>query len=247
MHRVSTVALILLALIVLGGAGYVISHNNDAPGGQPSGGSPSRTAVASPGPSSAASASTSPSPAQRTAAFLGDDWTAGVGASSRAKRFTTLLSRALGLRERNLGKDGSGYAAESTSKSAYSSRIDKLVAAKPQIVVVSGGRNDVVHDEVTPAATNAAKIFQLLHRKLPDATLVAIAPMWGDSAPPGTLVELGTAIKKAVSDVGGTYLDIADPIRGHTNFMATSSDPADSGYAAIAGALEPKLRPLLPR
>jgi lysophospholipase L1-like esterase len=46
--------------------------------------------------------------------------------------------------------------------------------------------------------------------------------------------------------VGGTYLDIPDPIHGHPGFMADAADPNDRGYAAIAAALEPQLALLLP-
>ena len=69
--------------------------------------------------------------------------------------------------------------------------------------------------------------------------------MWGDSDKPPEVVAVGQAVKSAVTAAGGKYLDIADPLHGHPGFMADAGDPDDDGYAAIAAALEPKLKALL--
>jgi hypothetical protein len=42
-------------------------------------------------------------------AFLGDDYTTGAGASSPAKRFSTLVSQQLGVVEKNFGIAGAGH------------------------------------------------------------------------------------------------------------------------------------------
>ncbi len=246
-QRLATVALALLAALVLAAAGYVIAHGDDVPSGARTAAT-TRAASAGAGPTSArpsgAPASTNAGPA--VVAFLGDDWTSGVAASSTSKRFTARLAEGLGVRERNFGADHSGYAAGSGGNAEYAARVDDVVAAKPDVVVVSGGRNDVLQDEAARAADNARTLFATLHRRLPHASLVAVAPMWGDSEPPGELATLATAVRKAVTAAGGRYVDLPDPIRGRSEDMATDADPNDKGYAAVAAALEPKLRPLLP-
>jgi lysophospholipase L1-like esterase len=189
----------------------------------------------------ASSSSQAPPTGKAVVAFLGDDWAAGVGASEKSKRFTSLVSKDLDVRERNFGVDGSGYAAASSSDKNYAARVAQVVAVKPQVVVVTGGRNDVVQDEADTAATDAGKLFAALHSRLPNAQLVAVAPMWGDSAPPDELATLAKAIKAAVNSNGGTYLDISDPVRGHPSYMAGDADPGDAGYAAIARALRTPL------
>jgi len=80
---------------------------------------------------------------------------------------------------------------------------------------------------------------------LPDAKIVAVAPWWGDSTHPSVLDSIGSAIKDGVTAAGGTYLDIDDPLVGHSDWMANAADPNDKGYQAIAESLEPKLQPLL--
>ncbi len=257
MNRAANIALAVLAVLVVGAAVYVIA-NNKAPESQrqpaAAGSHSSTTSQQTPsvtitdGPSSLGIDPTSVGMggSAPTIAFLGDDWTAGIGASAKAKRFTTLVCTQLQVIERNFGLNGAGYAKAGTSGGDYRSQVAKIVAAEPTIVVVSGGRNDYSDDAATTAAA-AHAMFANLRTKLPDAKLVAIAPFWGDSDLPPEMVALSNAVRKAVTDAGGTYVDITDPVHGHPNYMADDADPNNQGYAAIAAALEPKLAGLLPQ
>lgn len=244
MHRrIEAVAAVVSAIVVFAIAAYVIAHRDPvAQAGQ----TPGYTSPThNPGGSGSASAP-STGGSRPVVAFLGDDYTAGTAASSTAKRFTTLVSTALGLTEKNFGRDGTGYAKVSRSGGGdYTTRGSAIVAARPDVVVVSGGRNDVIDFPATMAA-HAEQLFADLHAKLPNAVLVAVAPFWGDSAPAAALKPVTDAVKKAVRAAGGTYLDLGDPLRGHPQFMADAADPNDHGYAAIATALEPRLAPLIP-
>jgi lysophospholipase L1-like esterase len=228
------------AVIVLAGAVYVIRENR-APAasghhtaknhnaGRPSADPPTSQPTEQPKPP--------------IVAFLGDDWTAGTGASTRKHRFTTLVSQELDVIERNFGADGTGYAKTTATDGDYAHRVDDVVATHPDVVVVSGGRNDA-HNLLATVASRARTLFHLLHAALPHATLVAVAPMWGDSDKPAELRAIGQAVKQAVTAASGTYLDISDPIHDHPGFMANAADPDDDGYAAIATALKPELKPL---
>ena len=256
-NRIANIALAMLAVVVVGAAVYVVT-NNKAPAthGRASGSiAAQQTPITSPPvtTSSAPSLGTDPTSAVSTGtttaspviAFLGDDWTTGAGASTKSMRFTTLLCAQLHAVERNFGADGTGYAKSSATGGAYSSRVNAIVAANPQVIVVSGGRNDQSDDAAT-AADAAKALFKKLHEKLPDAVLVAVAPFWGDSDLPPEMVALSAAINKGVTAAGGSYLDVPDPIHGHPGFMADDADPNDKGYAAIAAALEPQITLLLP-
>lgn len=186
-----------------------------------------------------------PSPAFRPGiAFLGDDYTAGVGASGSGKRFATRLATALNATEKNFGVAGAGYAKAGTGGKRYADRVDAIAAAKPNMVVVSGGRNDLGDDPAT-LATAAERLFAALRAKLPTAELVAVAPFWGDSDQPRKLTTIGSAVKTAVQKVGGAYLALSDPLYHHPGYMSDGADPNDAGYAAIAGALRPLLASLL--
>lgn len=251
-----------VAVLELAAAVYVVTHN-DAPKAAGAGSAAQQRSSTPPSSlSTSSSQSTSSFGIDATSAarsggsgagslttvvaFLGDDWTAGIGATSEAKRFTTLTCGQLDLTERNFGVDGTGYAKSSAAGGAYDSRVDAVVAAHPQVVVVSGGRNDR-DDSAATAARAAHELFTTLHKRLPHAELIAVAPFWGDSDLPPEIVALAGAVKSAVTAAGGSYLDLPDPIHGHPDFMADAGDPNNAGYAAIAAALESRLAPLLPR
>jgi acyl-CoA thioesterase I len=243
MRGIWTALVVLAAIAVFAVAGYVIVHQDPVPNaGEPLG---VTSAVAS--PSTSAKSTASPSTAPRVpavVAFLGDDYTSGAGASSESARSTTIVCAALGVTEANFGVADSGYANLGVAGN-YASRVDKVVLAAPDVVVLSGGRNDVDSD-LDSVATNARAVFNALHQRLPDAVIVAVAPWWGDSAPRRALATIAASIRQAVEAVGGTYLTLPDPLLGHPAWMADDADPNNAGYAAIAAALGPKLRPLLP-
>lgn len=230
------IALVVAAAAVFGVTGYVLASRGSVPNaGQIVGYTP----PPSPSPSSAAPTGT-PRPALRPAvAFLGDDYTSGAGASTPSRRFTSLVSTALGWDERNFGVPRTGYA-DSRGGRDYRSRVNAVVAAHPKMVIVSGGRNDVI-DNVDTIATDARELFADLHARLPKAKLIAIAPLWGDSPPPSILAQIATSVRAAVRAAGGTYLAIQDPVRGHRRWMHDLADPNDAGHAAIARVVQSAL------
>jgi lysophospholipase L1-like esterase len=236
------VLLAVAGVAVVAAAVYVIGNNHAPAKTDPRGNGRPTTSVSKADPPSSAPTE---KPKSLVVAFIGDDWTAGTGASSHKHRFTTVVSHDLHLTERNFGADGTGYAKATSSDGDYTERVADVVAAHPDVVVVSGGRNDNSNLLAT-VASRARSLFDDLHAKLPKATIVAVAPMWGDSDKPGEVVAIGQAVKSAVTAAGGKYLDIADPIHGHPGFMADAADPDDDGYAAIAAAVAPKLKALLP-
>jgi acyl-CoA thioesterase-1 len=242
-QRLSTWFIALLAIAVFAAAGYVIVKKDPVPdAGQvlplPSASPPSAAGAAD------ATASGGTSPHGGVIAFLGDDWTTGSGASSKAKRFSTLLAKQLGLTERNFGADGTGYAKSTATDGTYDSRIDEVIQAKPRIVLVSGGRNDVA-DYLPTTKQHIHTLFSTLHDKLPDAVVIAVEPFWGDSDKPAELAPIASAVKSEVTADGGHYLAIDDPIHNHSSYMADASDPNDKGNAAIAKALAGPVQALI--
>ena len=225
---------VVAAVIVLAFGAYVIEHHDPVPNAGQIVGVPSSSAPA-----------TSSTPRRAlTVAFLGDDYTAGIGVTAAPERFTTMLATALHWTERNFGVPGSGYASAGAGGN-YLSRVAQVVAAAPDIIVVTGGRNDVI-DAASTVSADTTALFAQLHSKLPHARLIAVAPFWGDSPPRAALATVAAAVKAAVLAVGGTYLDIPDPLLGHPDWMADDADPNAAGYAAIAGALRVPLSAQVP-
>lgn len=239
MHRVWSVGLVVVAVVVFALAGYVLVHDDAV---HRAGKTPRQPVADTLSPSTASS----PALPEPVVAFLGDDWTSGIGASNHAHRFTALVSAALHLQERNFGSAGSGYARQGRTGGDYASRIPDVVAADPAMVVVSGGRNDVAEDPAF-VGQRARLVFERLRTRLPKAVVVVIAPMWGDSPAPKALRRVAGEVRQAAHAAGVRYVGITDPIRGHANYMANAADPDDRGYAAIAAVLEKRLASQVPR
>lgn len=237
-RRVGTAGLLLVAALVAAAAGYVIEHQDPVP-----------RAGQIPGyadPPAGSAAATSPARTAVHVVFLGDDYTAGVGASSASARWTALVGRTLHLDAVDVAEPGAGYLAHGRSGKNYQDLVASVAADRPDVVVVSGGRNDAG----TPrqrVRTAAQAVFTGLRHRLPDAVIVAVAPWWGDSQHPAKLAPVDAAVKAAAQAVGGQYLDVADPLVGHPGWMADAADPDDAGYQAIAASVAPALRDRLPR
>ncbi|MDJ0467304.1 SGNH/GDSL hydrolase family protein [Rhodococcoides fascians] len=121
-------------------------------------------------------------------AFLGDSYSKGIGASSNGKRWTTLVSAAMEWSELNLAEGGSGYTTTYLGqKTDYSIKLDVIAAAQPDIVVVSGGRNDYEAGTSTIVGAVAASLFESIKSTAPNADLIVTSPIWDSTNPPLTL------------------------------------------------------------
>jgi lysophospholipase L1-like esterase len=242
------VVLSVAAVAVFALAGYLLVHNNSVHRAGQVPRLPTAASVSTaPSASAPASATNSrPSRDKPVVAFVGDDWTFGKGASSPAKRFTTLVSAKLHLQERNFGVAGSGYGKQGRASGDYLSRVPEVVAARPAMVVVSGGRNDI-GESVGFAQSHARRLFQLLRSRLPQAKVIAVQPLWGAGAPPPALRRMIRAVRKAAHAAGIDEVAFPDPLRGHPSFMADDNHPNNDGYVAIAAALEKRLAKYVPR
>jgi lysophospholipase L1-like esterase len=242
-HRVGAVLSVVAAIIVLAAAAYVVHSRTKVPTAGETPGVTGSSIVASPSPSTSPSPSPSPQ-AQLVVAFIGDDYTTGVGASTPSKGFVPVLAAKLGIASHAFGVAGGGYAKPGTDGKTYLDTLDAVAAIKPSIVVVTGGRNDQADDPNTLLAA-IHTFFAALHGKLPSATVVAVAPFWGDSAAPPQITKLAGTVHDTVRAVAGTYIDLLDPLLTHTTYMANANDPNDTGYEAIAAALAAKLQPMI--
>lgn len=186
------------------------------------GGSPPSAADAPAAPAQPA-APTSPAPAQpaaptseapaqpaalSTVTFFGDGYTSGSPAGGQGlANYTSLLASPDRWQVvTNESVYGSGYVADP----ALQTRLQKVVAANPQLVVVTAGRADDLSD---PAAVGAAatRLYQELRTQLPRAKVVVIGPMWLGEDPEPRMLPVRDAIRGATTGAGLPFVDpIAD-------------------------------------
>lgn len=193
---------------------------------------------AQPSPTPPASATTRP----RLVAFLGDSYAFGHGASGPSKRWVNLVSLNKGWSEANLSQDATNYStAGEPGFTSYRSRLGAVAATGAQIVVVSGGRDDV---GVDPAQFrgDVRATFAGIHASLPKAMLIVVSPTWGNDPAPQRLTALILIVKAEAKRAGATYLDIGEPMLAHSSMMDVDGwHPNDAGHAAIAAAVEKAL------
>jgi lysophospholipase L1-like esterase len=189
---------------------------------------------------------------QRLAAFIGDSYSAGAGSTLEERRFTTRVSVAEGWQEENEAFGGTGYASSATENGAvacgqavcpaYPDVIERVAKLKPDVVVVSGGRNDVPTED-GKVRSSVSAFFVDLRKALPDTTIYVTSPVWDYTTPPAKLGQIAGWVKAAAKGVNATYLDIGEPLQGHRNLVASDGvHPNDAGHAALATAIEKALR-----
>ena len=175
-----------------------------------------------------------------SALFIGDSYTQGFRASSNAARWTTLVCQAFGWSEDIRGVGGSGYSVGGESNKPF---LQQLQAAKadnsaPDIIFISGGRND----GGTTITTKAEETFRYAKTNWPTARVVCIPALWCDYRPISVDAQYrADDIKTAALNEGvGMIWDswqwlynLTDQIHdlGSGNL---DMHPNDKGYATIA-------------
>lgn len=169
-------------------------------------------------------------------AFVGDSYTSGAEASSRSKRWTTVLSREMGWIELNYGDGGTNYgtAGQLRGARAYTDRLTDLIISQPDIVVVSTAGNTLNVDQVP----GMKETFGTLRTKLPEARIIALSPFGKPGDYREALVPFGEDIEREVEAVGGEYVDVGHPL-GTRNDITAEDDihPNDTGYRLLAEAV----------
>jgi lysophospholipase L1-like esterase len=180
------------------------------------------------------------------AVFLGDSYTRGSGASTAAKRWSTLVAAAQDWTEINEGYGGTGYGTRQVRPpgKAYPDRLAEVVAAHPAIVVVSGGINDL-RSPATTVARGVARTYSLLRSLLPRAKIIAVAPFSNDQAPTAALRTIASEVHQAAVSVGADFVDPGYVLQGHVELVHQdgphAGHPNDAGYARMAHAIESAL------
>jgi lysophospholipase L1-like esterase len=177
-------------------------------------------------------------------AFLGDSYTAGVGASPGRTWPELLASNLAWDSYKSFAHGGTGYATTVTKNAmricgldqcpSYIEALPRVIDYAPNLVIVAGGRNDT-RKSVDEVEAGAKELLESLSRELPEATVVVTSPIWDARQRPAKLDQLTEVIRRAAEETNATYLDLGEPFAGKPELITSDHvHPNDAGYQLLA-------------
>jgi len=188
-------------------------------------------------------------------AFIGDSYSAGAGAS-RGMAWTKQLADEMGWKHQVFAMGGTGYATsvdgalseQACGKDYCESYVEvapEVIDYGPELVIVSGGRNDLGKGAEAVGAA-AADLFQTLKKELPDARVIVTSPIWDAREKPAELIAIGEAVESAAKKAEATYLDIGEPLAGKFDIMTDDQVHFhDEGHTLLAQEVLPRIEAAL--
>lgn len=193
---------------------------------------PQLTTPAATAPTTASPSPSATHPPLRTVA-LGDSLMSGFGLE-RAEAWPVLLSARGSVTMTNLACAGMGFVVQGDCGTTYAGLVPAVAALQPQLLIVESSSNDFWEDADEVRADTADTVAEL-RDAAPDARIVGLSTIWNDEddVPDDTAVT-SDALRDAVDAVGGTFLDVGQPLRGHPEWMQEDDvHPTPRGQRAI--------------
>ncbi|MEB0285500.1 SGNH/GDSL hydrolase family protein [Cryobacterium sp. 10S3] len=179
-------------------------------------------------------------------AFYGDSYTLGTGASSPEHRWSTLLSIEHGWTEVNPSVNGLGFVNHRADVSE--DLVDQVIAARPDIVIVTMGLNDNFSmparaDRIRSAITAD---FTRISEALPVARVIVVEPFWYTDDRPGSVQQIIEWVSAGAAAIDADYIPGASHwLDGHPEWKARDGlHPNDEGYRVLADRMDEALRSL---
>lgn len=156
-----------------------------------------------------------------------------------------LLAGQSGWRLDNLACDGAGFLAvgdDSDCGETFSGLVAKAVALHPRTVIIEGSSNDFGQADSALLPETLAQV-DALRAALPRAQIIGLSTLWGDTAVPDQLADVDAQVRDAVVSVGGRFVEIGQPLRGHPEWMQSDDvHPTAAGQLAIYAAVQSAFR-----
>ncbi len=179
------------------------------------------------------------------AAFYGDSYTLGTGATDPANRWSSVICRDRGWREFNPSVNGLGFV---NNRHPGVDLPSLVIAEDPDIVFVTMGLNDNFSYAAAADDIHAAidADLQRLVTELPDARFIVVEPFWYTDTRPESLGVIIDWVHDAADAIGADWVpDASHWIEGHPEWMAPDGlHPNDDGYTEMAGRMDAALSEL---
>jgi acyl-CoA thioesterase-1 len=107
----------------------------------------------------------------------------------------------------------------------------------PSLVLIAGSSNDIGED-VAALQASTIQSFSRLRSQFPTARIIALNTFWGDTTPPPEVATIDAQVSAAVKRVGGSYLDVGQPLDGRPDLMqADDIHPTVEGQQLLEQAI----------
>lgn len=187
------------------------------------------------------------------AVFVGDSYVAGAGATSKNANWVSLVAKEMGWKAENLGRGGTGFTTAVEGKRApsacgadrcpsFAEMAEEGALLVPEIVVVSGGRNNAGLSEQL-ARRDIDDLLDAVSADFPNAQIYVTNVLWDASDAPASIDRMSRALALGSERIDATFLDIGQPLFDSPDLIDDDDvHPNDSGYAAIADEVLDELR-----
>ena len=185
------------------------------------------------------SAATSSAATAEHVAVIGDSIESGLGLDP-SEAWPALVASDHGWRLDNLSVPGAGFVAQGSDGHDFSTQVDAAIAAQPDLVLIGASDNDLGTDS-DQLSTAIRSTVDRLAAALPDARIAGFNALSGQASDE-ELAGGDAALRQAVLDAGGTWLDLGQPYRGKAGLVQDDDEhPTLPGQQAIAAVVAAKL------
>ncbi|MFF1572908.1 SGNH/GDSL hydrolase family protein [Leifsonia sp. NPDC058292] len=144
----------------------------------------------------------------------------------------------------DLAVSGSGFVHKGWNGTTFRQQVDQALRLRPDYILIAATRNDRDDD---PAAVERActQLLGELREAFPHARIIGTTAIWGSDTPPASVERVDAIAETAVTDVGGSFLDVGFPLVGHPEWLQPDGiHPNALGQDVVAKVVEAKLAPL---
>ena len=176
---------------------------------------------------------------------IGDSIMKGFGLEP-GQAWPELISQQDGWSLTALACNGAGFlaiGAANDCNSNFPSIVKGASALQPDLVIIEGSSNDFGMSNSALLESTLSAVSDL-QAEFPRAKIVGLSAVWGDTTVPDEIAEINSQVQQAMTQVGGTYVDLGQPLSGHPELMQGDDvHPTAAGQRVLAAAVKEALIP----
>lgn len=167
---------------------------------------------------------------------IGDSIMKGFGLDP-SEPWPELLSAQDGWQLTTMATNGAGFLTEGDSGNTFVDLARAAAALHPDLIVIQGSSNDFGQSNAQLAAATTQGLA-LLRAEFPSAKIIGLSMVWSETTPPAQTAAINSQVEAAVTAVGGTYLDVGQPLGEHAELMQGDDvHPTAAGQVVLARAI----------